>query len=161
MNGEPAPRGRLALRLVLLGLFALGFAQIEATVVRYIRALLGWIPVPSDIGPEAIVQVPAWLIRSEQYREAATIVVLVVVALMVGRRWQEKLGAFLYAFGLWDIFYYVWLRVLIGWPESLSTVDCLFLIPSPWLAPVWLPLVISLCLLVVSLPLLGVGRRAR
>ncbi len=159
MNGRPRGRAGVGLRLALLGLFAVAFAQIEATVVWYIRSLLDWIPVPSDLGQKAMEQVPPWLIRSEQWREAATMVVLVAVAVLVGRRWRERLGAFLYAFAVWDILYYVWLKVLIGWPESLQTTDCLFLIPSPWLAPVWFPVVVSLCLLVISLPLLGVGKR--
>ncbi|MFQ6132246.1 MAG: hypothetical protein ACE5R4_09445 [Armatimonadota bacterium] len=158
MNAPGRRRLSLGARLALLAAFAVAMGYLEATVVWYIRAILDWIPVPADLTPEAIEHVPSWIIFAEQCREAATIVMLVTLALLVGRTWRERLGAFLYAFAIWDIFYYVWLYVLIGWPPSLSTQDCLFLIPKPWLAPVWFPLLASGVLGMISLLLLGVGK---
>jgi hypothetical protein len=45
---------------------------------------------------------------------------------------------------VWDIFYYVWLKVLLDWPASLLTPDILFLIPLPWWGPVIAPVLIAL-----------------
>lgn len=128
-------------KLLLLSAFGIAFGHIEAVVVVYIRRYLEWVPLPVDIGPEELAKVPGWLIVTEQTREAATIILLLALAALAGRIVLEKLAVFLFAFGVWDIVYYISLRVMIGWPESLATRDCLFLIPKPWFAPVWLPLV--------------------
>jgi len=106
--------------------------------------VMGWVPLPSDIGPEALARVPGWLIHTEQTREVATVILLCAVACLAGRILMERVAVFLFSFGAWDLTYYGSLRVMIGWPESLRTQDCLFLIPKPWLGPVWLPIVISL-----------------
>ncbi|MFQ6096383.1 MAG: hypothetical protein ACE5O2_01565 [Armatimonadota bacterium] len=154
MNTRP-----LSLHLLLVIAFAIAMANVEATVVVYIRQILGWIPVPADIGPDAIRQVPDDLIFRERLRETATIVMLATFSLAAARRWLQRVGTFLVAFAVWDIFYYVWLYVLIRWPPTLTTMDCLFLIPEPWLAPVWFPLTVSVALFVAGIALLVVGGR--
>jgi len=77
-------------------------------------------------------------------REAATIVMLVALALLTGQGWLEQSMIFLWAFAFWDLFYYVSLYLVIKWPPSLKTLDVLFLIPCPWIAPVWFPVSVSL-----------------
>ncbi len=144
--------------LTLLSAFAIAMGYLEAVVVVYIRKILGIVPTPEQLTAETIEQVPDWLIASEQSREAATIIMLVALAWLVGRTGAQKLGVFLFAFGVWDIFYYVSLKALIDWPASLATWDCLFLIPQPWYAPVWLPVVISLGMIMVGLLLLRLRR---
>jgi len=131
-------------RILLLAAFGIAFGHIEAVVVVYIRRVMGWVPLPSDIGPEALARMPGWLIHTEQTREAATIILLFAVACLAGRILMERVAVFLFSFGAWDLTYYVSLRVMIGWPESLRARDCLFLIPKPWLGPVWVPMVVSL-----------------
>ena len=54
------------------------------------------------------------------------------------------------SFGVWDIFYYVFLRLLIGWPESLATWDLLFLVPVPWIGPVIAPVLVSLSMILAG-----------
>jgi hypothetical protein len=76
-------------------------------------------------------------------REAATIVMLVVIAYLVGSTWPERAIFFLWTFAFWDLFYYVSLYILIKWPPTLTTIDVLFLIPKPWIAPVWFPVAVS------------------
>jgi hypothetical protein len=88
------------------------------------------------------------MLRTEMWREVATIVMLVSLAVLVGSTPLQMLGVFLLAFGVWDIFYYVFLKVLIRWPESLKTLDVLFLIPVPWVGPVWLPVTVSAAMVV-------------
>jgi hypothetical protein len=142
---------RLGWRLAALTAFAVAMGHLEAVVVVYIRHILGIVPTPEHLDRAVFAQVPAWLIAIERGREAATIVMLVTLALLVGRRPLEKLAVFLFAFGLWDIFYYVGLKVLIDWPASLQTMDVLFLIPVPWFAPVWLPVSIASVMVIVAL----------
>ncbi len=144
----------LLARLLLLTAFGVAFGHIEAVVVVYIRRVLGWVPLPTDIGPEMIARVPGWLIHTEQTREAATIILLLAVACLAGRLFTERLAVFLFSFGAWDLTYYVSLRVMIGWPETFRTPDCLFLIPKPWLAPVWLPISIAACMIALAVGIL-------
>lgn len=90
----------------------------------------------------------AALLRIEVIREAATLLMLAAVALITvvdGR--LAWLPAFAVAFGVWDLFFYVFLRLMIGWPASLLTWDILFLIPVPWAAPVLAPVIVSLSII--------------
>jgi hypothetical protein len=80
----------------------------------------------------------------EIVREAATLVMLAMVGCLAGRGTAGRLGAFALAFGLWDIFYYVFLRIFVGWPATLWTPDVLFLIPLPWWGPVLSPMLAAL-----------------
>jgi hypothetical protein len=103
--------------------------------------------------------IPDRLITIEVGREAATLIMLLAVAVLAGRDRWERFLVFSLAFGIWDIFYYVWLWVFIGWPPSLLTWDVLFLIPVPWLAPVLAPVIVSVCLVGSALWLLALHRR--
>ena len=76
-------------------------------------------------------------------REAATIVMLVTLAWLTGASLAEKGILFLWTFAFWDLFYYLSLYILIKWPPTLKTIDVLFLIPKPWIAPVWFPIGVS------------------
>jgi hypothetical protein len=44
----------------------------------------------------------------------------------VGQNALQKFCFFMIAFGIWDLFYYVWLWVMASWPENLMTWDFLF-----------------------------------
>jgi hypothetical protein len=91
-------------------------------------------------------------------RETATIIMLVIIAYLTGVSWVEKGIFFLWTFAFWDLFYYLSLYILIKWPPKLTTIDVLFLIPKPWIAPVWFPLGISLLtiLIITLLAILGI-----
>jgi hypothetical protein len=149
-------RGRLAGVLV----FGAAMGWLEAVVVVYIRALLGMPRGDATPSPDAMMRslrsLP-WLVPTEQGREAATIVMLAAVGVLAARRPAARFGAFLVAFGVWDITYYVALRVLVGWPASLATRDLLFLIPpSPlWEQPVWVPVAISLLMIAGGVTLMA------
>ena len=127
-------------RLLLLAVFGIAFGFVEAAVVVYLRAATGLLPVPQVHGTVAL---PQSLVRTECFREAATIVMLAGVAWLAGQNRRAKIAAFLWTFAFWDFFYYAWLRATIAWPGSLLDTDILFLIPTPWIAQVWFPLLIS------------------
>ncbi|MGH7809446.1 MAG: hypothetical protein ACREP5_04120, partial [Candidatus Binatia bacterium] len=83
------------------------------------------------------------LLTVEIFREAATLVMLLSIALLSAKCWRERSAIFLWSFAIWDICYYLGLYLTVGWPPSLLSPDVLFLIPVPWLAQVWFPILVS------------------
>ncbi len=125
-------------RITAAAVFAIAFAFVESAVVIYLRAIY----YPGGFAFPLRMMSTHHLVV-EIARELSTMVMLVSVGILAGRcRWQ-KLGYFLVTFGIWDIFYYVWLKVLLDWPSALFDLDILFLIPTPWIGPVIAPLIIS------------------
>jgi len=140
-------------RLALLTIYGWGMAHVEGVVVYYLRKILA--PMAQLVEREAVFS--PTLLRVEQTREAATIVMLVAIAWLVGKNLRERLSFFLWTFAIWDIFYYVSLYLLLRWPRSLTTMDVLFLIPTAWVAPVYVPLTASTFMLLFALWLLRRG----
>lgn len=145
-------------RLVGVAAFAVAFALVEAMVVVYLRRLLE-LQYAMAYTP-AEFHYPRAYLSYEQAREAATMVVLLAVGYLVGRTWWQKLAYWLFAFGVWDIFYYVWLYVYLRWPSSPASRDLLFLIPGEWWAPVWEPTLASGGFIAVAVVILAHTRRA-
>ena len=127
--------------LSLLALFGIAMAHFEGVVVVYLRKALGMLD--SESNKESLEKFPVRYLYIEMTREAATIIMLVVIAWLVGNDWIEKGIFFLWTFAFWDLFYYLSLYILIKWPPKLTTIDVLFLIPKPWIAPVWFPIGVS------------------
>jgi hypothetical protein len=151
---RPAYAGGMVRRFTWLTTYAVAMAYLESAVVVYLRALY----YPHGFG-FPLVLLPSEMAAIEVGREAATIVMLLgVAALASDDRWDLFL-AFCYSFGVWDIFYYVWLWVFVRWPPSLLTWDILFLIPVPWVGPVLAPVLVSAALVTSSLALSGLKRR--
>lgn len=91
----------------------------------------------------ALVSLPVRFVALEMAREACTIVLLAGVGWLAGGRPADRIGGFIASFGIWDLTYYAVLRLVSGWPERMTTWDILFLIPSPWVAPVWAPVTVA------------------
>jgi hypothetical protein len=127
-------------RLWLTAAFGIAFGFVEAAVVVYLRTATGLLPVPQVASPPPL---PESVVRIECCREAATMMMLGAVAWLAAQNLRARIAAFLWTFAVWDFFYYVWLRLTIGWPTSLLSTDVLFLIPVPWFAQVWFPLLVS------------------
>jgi hypothetical protein len=130
-------------------IFFMAMAFLESAVVVYLRAL--YYPQGFEF---PIVPMDEGLVTTEIWREAATMVMLLAPAALVTRKALERFAWFCFGFGVWDIFYYVWLKVLLDWPESFGTMDLLFLIPIPWVGPVWAPVLVSAGLILLALVLL-------
>lgn len=125
-------------RLIPLFFLAISFAYIESAVVVYLREL--YYPEGFKF-PLRLIPTKVGLI--EVGRETATLIMIATIGLVSGKtRWQ-RISYSIFVFGIWDIFYYVWLKVFLNWPESLVTWDILFLIPVPWIAPVLAPLIVA------------------
>jgi hypothetical protein len=128
---------------IALWLFALAFGWTEAATVVYLRATSPAVAT-SAVGVQfPFALITGRLLAAEIVREACTMLILGGVAWLAGRRRADRVGAFLFAFGVWDLVYYVALRLMTGWPDALSDPDILFLIPLPWVAPVWAPMLIA------------------
>ena len=139
----------LARRIAYCTAFAIAMAYVESAVVLYLRLLVNDSHTLFPLKP-----VPPDIYRAEFVREGATIVMLSAVALLQSRRPRVAGAYFLYCFGIWDIFYYVWLEVLIGWPHSILSWDILFFIPLPWFSPVLSPVIVSLLFIAGALVIL-------
>lgn len=139
------PWGRAFVTVIV---FAAAMGWLEAVVVVYIRALLGIRPAegyPAAAEVLSRIRSIPWLMRVEQSREVATMIMLAGVGWLAGRDVRSRFGAFIAAFGVWDIAYYLALYALLRWPPSVATMDLLFLIPPHplWYQPVWLPSAIA------------------
>lgn len=124
-------------------LFAIAMGMLECAVVVYLRELYY-----KDGFSFPLKAIPVSIARVETLREFATIIMLVGVGILAGNGKLQRFAYFILAFAIWDLFYYVFLYLFLGWPESLTTWDILFLIPAPWVGPVWAPCL--LCLLMIT-----------
>lgn len=132
-------------KTIWIVLFALAMGFLESAVVVYIRAL--YYPEGFAFPLKEIAQN---LAITELFREAATLIMLVAVGVLAARERLYRFAWFLIAFGIWDIGYYLFLKLLIGWPDSLLTNDILFLLPSMWIGPVVAPLLNSATMILLA-----------
>jgi hypothetical protein len=130
-------------RLSIVLVFAIAMAWVESAVVVYLRMPIGRVD-PYQVDPLPLQAGWGWI---EVVREGATMLMLLAVGWLAGRAWRGRLGTTLIAFGVWDIFYYIFLVPMCGWPRSLLDWDVLFLIPLPWWGPVLAPVLISLLMI--------------
>jgi len=135
-------------RWIWVAIFAIAFAWVESAIVVYLREIYyeGSFSFPIIVNWADDKYVIDKLLRIELGREVATILMLVAVGWAAGKNRLQKFSFFMIVFGIWDIFYYIWLWVMLRWPESLMTWDLLFCIPLPWTGPVITPMLIALTL---------------
>ncbi len=152
-------------KLLILALFGVSFGFVEAAVVVYLRTATGVVghyssmvsqlqhtPANDQEAVSSLVRFPQGLHTIEVFREAATMIMLITVALLAGAGARERWASFLWVFAAWDLTYYTGLWTMLRWPSSLKDYDVLFLIPVPWVAQVWFPVLVStLALLMVAL----------
>ncbi|HAL56958.1 MAG TPA: hypothetical protein DCP63_10910 [Bacteroidetes bacterium] len=142
--------------LIWVAVFSVAFAFVESSVVVYLRALY----YPDGFAFPLKLMARHHIVV-ELVREFATIVMLMAVGIVAGKsRWQ-RFGYFMIAFALWDIFYYVWLKVILGWPESVFDWDILFLVPLPWIGPVLAPILVSILMIVAGVLIVRREAKAR
>jgi hypothetical protein len=136
-------------RIVWLITFAVAMAYVESAVVVYLRTI--YYPQGFSF---PLVLMPPGMVAIEMGREAATLVMLLGLAMLAGADRWDRILVFCVGFGVWDIAYYIWLWVFLRWPPSPLTWDVLFLIPLPWIGPVVAPVIVSVVLVVGGLLLL-------
>ncbi len=126
--------------ILWLALFAIAMAQVEAALVVHLRTIY-YPDHPLRIFPLELMSQHD--LGMELVRESATLVMILTVALLAEKGATRIFAAFVLVFGLWDLFYYFWLKIMIGWPVSWREWDVLFLIPWPWLGPWLAPVMIA------------------
>jgi hypothetical protein len=129
---------QVLIRILATTIFAIAMAWMESAVVVYLREIYGI----HDIIRDLVLEVDPYT-KVEIGRELATLIMLAALGFLTGKNNQERMGYACIAFGIWDIFYYVWLHVFIDWPASLLEWDILFLVPLPWWGPVLSPVLIA------------------
>ena len=147
-------------KLFSLIIFGIAFGFIEASVVFYLQGLLhhtygyinGTYTTLFNLGliafilPKNPILLTPTLTSIETIREFSTIVMLAAISYLSSNTIRQKIGAFLVSFATWDIFYYIFLKILTGWPKGFMDIDIFFLIPVPWVGPVIAPVIISIML---------------
>ena len=128
-----------------LFLYGIAMGALEAVVVVYLRQI--YYPLGFEFPLKAM---DPRMVSIEILREAATLLMLVSIGAIAGRTRLEKFVFFLFSFGVWDVFYYAGLKLLLGWPASFLTWDILFLIPITWAGPVLAPMISSLTMMGLS-----------
>ena len=141
--------------LLWLTLFSIAMGFLETAVVVYLRAI--YYPNGFDF---PLVNMNTLIAVTELGREAATIIMLAGIGIIAGKNSTQRFAWFIYCFAIWDIFYYVFLKLLLNWPESLFTWDILFLIPLPWVGPVIAPVIISLSMIILVLALVYFNQKS-
>jgi len=143
-------------KLLTITAFAIAMGFLESAVVIYMREILypGGFEFP-------LSPIPVNLALTELLREVATVVMLVTIGIIAAKRFSTGLAWFIYSFAIWDIFYYVFLKLLLGWPESFMTWDVLFLIPTTWTGPVLSPVLVSLTMILLAMVILVQAERGK
>ena len=132
-------------RITWLTIFSIAMGFMETVIVVYLRKI--YYPNGFEF---PLVGMDMDIMKAEILREAATLIMLVGIGILTSKTASEKFAFFIFSFAIWDIFYYVFLKVLLNWPESLFTWDILFLIPVPWVGPVLAPCIVSLTMIVLA-----------
>ncbi|MFH2094722.1 MAG: hypothetical protein ABIJ16_03395 [Bacteroidota bacterium] len=147
-------RNELRKTIIWVTIYSIGMAFIESSVVVYLRALCypeGFVFPMKDIGNH--------LTGTEFFREIGTLIMLVSIGFLAGRTKIQRFAYFIFSFAVWDIFYYVFLKILLDWPSSLAEWDILFLVPVPWVGPVIAPVICALLMIFLALALLWAEKR--
>lgn len=140
--------------LILITIFSITMGYLESSVVVYLREL--YCP-DGTLFPMAVMKTN--IIVTELLREAATIIMLLMAGFLAGRKFITGFAWFIYSFAVWDIFYYLFLKLLLNWPDSLMTWDILFMIPTLWTGPVLAPVIISLSMIIFGLGIIFFNKR--
>ncbi len=155
-------KDNLIIRISSLLLFGIAFGYVEAAVVFYLRKIIHFhsnydltkyhvilnLKFITFVDPIQALLINSKINEVEVVREAATIVMLFCLAVLVGKNKLQKLAVFMIGFATWDLAYYLFLKILDNWPRSLFTKDVFFLIPVTWIGPILTPLIISSLILI-------------
>lgn len=136
----------LTKKVIWLTIFSIAMGFMETVIVVYLRKL--YYPNGFDF---PLVTMDLDILKAEFLREAATVIMLLGIGILTGKTAAQKFACFIFSFAIWDIFYYVFLKMLLDWPQSVFTWDILFLIPFPWVGPVLAPCIVSLTMIVLAM----------
>lgn len=127
----------------LLTIFSMAMGFLETAVVVYLRELF----YPKGF-TFPLTSMSNTIIVTELLRELATLIMLGCIGYVTGKNPHQRFANFIFCFAVWDIFYYVFLKAILNWPDTIVDWDILFLIPVPWVGPVLAPVLISMAMIV-------------
>jgi len=133
-------------RFIPATVFGISFGFLEAIVVVYLRAIY----YPNGFSFPLTLLDPQML-KVEIVREICTIIMLATIGWILGKTKGERFSFFIFVFGVWDIFYYVALKIFLDWPQTILEWDVLFLIPITWIGPVLAPVICSIGMIIIAL----------
>lgn len=138
----------------MLTIFSIAMGLLETAVVIYLRELYysGGFSFPLNTIDNQIIA------KTEILREAATIIMLFGVGYFFGHNFITRFAGFIYSFAIWDLFYYLFLKILLNWPETLQSWDVLFLIPVTWVGPVIAPVLVSLTMVLLAFIIISLDK---
>lgn len=142
-------RNSLLKLFVVVSLFAIAMGFLESAVVVYLREI--YYPKGFNF---PLAPIDSHIAITEILREVATVIMLATLGYLAGQNLAARFAWFIYSFAIWDIFYYIFLKLLLNWPESLMTDDILFLIPVTWVGPVITPVIVALSMIGFSIIIL-------
>jgi len=142
-------------KFIPITIFGIAMGFLEAAVVVYLRKI--YYPAGFSFPLNPYIQKNILLI--EWLREICTIVMLACVGIVSAENFIKRLCYVLFAFGIWDIFYYVGLKIFLNWPQSFLTWDLLFLIPVPWVGPVLAPVICSITMIFLAVSVIFVDEK--
>ena len=132
--------------LLWVTIFAITMGIFEGAVVVYLRAL--YYPEGFNF---PLIPLDNYIAITELIRELASLIMLLSVGIIAGKNFSQRFAWFIYSFAVWDIIYYVFLWLILAWPESLLTWDILFLLPVTWTGPVLTPVLISVLMILLAM----------
>jgi len=138
-------------QLFIVTIFSIAMAFLESVIVVYLRKIY----YPNGFDFPLVGFIDPNILSIEWFREFCTIIMLIAIALLAAKKFSERFAYFMFSFAIWDIFYYIWLWVMLSWPKSIFTWDLLFLIPWPWIGPVLAPVILSLTMIIFAIIILN------
>jgi hypothetical protein len=140
--------------LIWITFLAVSMAFLESAVVIYLREL--YYPAGFDF---PMVTMPGRIALTEILREIATLIMLLAMGFLAGKNGRQRFAWFIYSFAIWDLFYYVFLKLVLHWPSSWFTWDILFLVPVVWTGPVLAPVLVSFTMIILAGTILYVDQK--
>lgn len=141
-------------KIIQISIFSIAMAFLETAVVVYLRIL--YFP---KLHQQVLVEPNSLILITELGRELSTIIMLYAAAFLCSENKAQRFGFFVYSFAIWDLFYYVFLKLLLNWPSSILDWDLLFLLPVPWIGPVLAPCITSISMIILAACVLLIGKR--
>lgn len=132
--------------LIWVTIFAITMGIFEGAVVVYLRAL--YYPEGFNF---PLIPLDNYIAITELIRELASLFMLLSVGIIAGKNFSQRFAWFIYSFAVWDIIYYMFLWLILAWPENLLTWDILFLLPVTWTGPVIAPILISMLMILLAM----------
>lgn len=146
--------------LIALTALCIAIAYVDAVATFYVRGMQQIAQHGGDFAQAVTEAMPPRIVTLEQTRQAATVLVLVTVAVVAGRNLQQQFGTAFFALGGWIVLRYAAIRTITDWPTALTDVDTVIFLPDPVYAPVWMPIVIGLGVAAIGVTLVRGGALA-